>query len=115
MELAQDRVQWQALVLAVLNLRVLLQTCSSSNTNLVLSCLCLYWRCAPSAEPQPQTSTCLNRWLLLSPLKCVCMLASWYRLPVFAEALYQCPCKCGMMWHLMHHVLSVTVAVLHLT
>jgi hypothetical protein len=27
MELAQDRVQWQALVLAVLNLRVLLPQC----------------------------------------------------------------------------------------
>jgi hypothetical protein len=38
MELAQDRVQWRALVLAVLNLRILLpESCSSYGTNLTVA------------------------------------------------------------------------------
>jgi hypothetical protein len=48
MELAQDRVQWQALVLAVLKLRVLLPQCqlfniySNAKKNLTFHFLCVW-------------------------------------------------------------------------
>jgi hypothetical protein len=44
MELAQDGVQWRALVLAVLNLRVLLPESYESAYNAVLPCVCMMYR-----------------------------------------------------------------------